>query len=191
MLPSSPCLLPFPSPSLSIFSPSLPPPPFLIYKTRAYLLYSCHPQTECLSHLSQLHTMSQLSHALLHKRLPTATPTLPSYCSLTAYLLQSTCCHSLLHPHDLTSLSKLYTTPPHPFNSCKKFASPSQPLFKNLLLVLLQLNNQPLRTHCAKTATVLPLKSQRKDILSLTYRTCLLLHPLIFHASAKKNWSRK
>lgn len=106
--------------------------------------------------------------------LPLCPPTAPS--QPTYSTLQSTCCHSLLHPHDLTSLSKLYTTPPHTFNSCRKFASPPQPLFENLLLVLLQLNNQPLRTHCAKTATVLPLKSQRKDILSLTYRTCLLLH---------------
>lgn len=99
-----------PSPFTAYFQSLVTTPtPFLIYKTRAYLLYSCHPRAECLSHLSQLHTMNPLFHALLHKRLPTAIPTLfncpPTAPSRPTYsTLQSTCSHSLLHANGLTSL---------------------------------------------------------------------------------------
>lgn len=67
------------------------PTPFLISKTTAQLLYDCHLQSECLSHLSLLHTMNLLLHAQLHKKLPAATPT------LLTDLPQLP--HSLLTPH--------------------------------------------------------------------------------------------
>lgn len=95
------------------------PTPFLVSKTTAQFLYDCHPQSECLSHLLLLHTMNLLLHAQLHKKLPTATPTLLTdlprlpHSLLTPHHKQPAPIHWLLHTGDLTSLCSVRFIPFH------------------------------------------------------------------------------